>query len=137
MLELRIGSPSGEHFTIDLPDHPPGGEDWFTADVHISINCFQGRVSANFQGSDFPGFRDQLKAMRDTVQGEAALVPLEGQFEVKLVCNALGQIAVAGTAFAMATYGSHLDFEFGIDQTFLAGPLAILEEFLAGDAKSN
>lgn len=44
---------------------------------------------------------------------------------------------VRGCAYAHPTYGSKLDFEFEVDQTFLEEPIRVLNRFLETRKKSD
>jgi len=92
---------------------------WFQADIQIKVNCFSGGVDVYIEHHDLQNFHSQLKNLYKTLKGSAELIPTERQFIMKLSGNGRGQINVEGEAFEKATYGSCLQFDFELDQTYL------------------
>lgn len=65
------------------------------------------------------GLRRQLQTMKRKLSGVAEFCPLEEQIQFKMSMNRLGHVAVSGVLFQHATYGSKLEFEFQLDQSYL------------------
>jgi hypothetical protein len=95
--------------------------------VEISVCGFQGRIDPWVEPTDFEVFTKQLRALYDSLQGEATFYPREGQFTMKLVCMPGGHIEVTGEAWSKATYENKLEYALQLDQSFLAAPLQDLE----------
>lgn len=102
-------------------------EGWAEAEVEIRVNGFHGQIRPWVEADDFERFTSQLRALYGTVEGTAELRPREEQFVLRLSARPLGHIAVSGEAWSCATYGSKLEFEFELDQSYLAQPLSELE----------
>ncbi len=105
-------------------------EDWFEYSVKVNAGSFVASINAFMQTSDFVAFRTQLIRLNKTLKGEAILLPREEQFTLKLKGNGMGQIEVSGEAFEVASYGNCLNFEFGLDQTYLAECIDSLDSIL-------
>ena len=132
---IRIGSES-EYVSIALP--PSYSRDGFAqADVEIAVRCFHGRVSPWIEAADFERFSTQLRAMYDSLQGEAEFSPLDKQFTLKLVCTVGGHVQATGEAWSQATYENKLEYVLELDQSYLLGPLQELEGMLAAPTKSD
>ena len=131
MTAFRIGSENGEHVTVQLPNAEDLVDDWFRSDVTIKVDGFDASISPYVQLSDFSEFCRQLSSLYETLSGVASLLPLEGQFSLELSGNGRGNISAIGVALHKASYGSKLEYEFELDQTYLKEPLNVLERFLA------
>jgi hypothetical protein len=106
-------------------------EGWTEGAIEISVNGFQGRISAYFEVDDFVQFHDELRALYRDLKGRARLTPRERQFLLTIAVNDIGHISVSGEAWSRATHENKLEFEFDLDQTFLAAPIDELGQFLA------
>lgn len=129
MNTLQIGSDS-EFVKITLPSSYPSDE-WIETQVEISVNGFHGMLKPYFEVVDFKDFLQDLKAVYDTLQGQAKLVPREEQFVLTLAVGTTGHVLVTGVAWSRATYENKLQFEFEIDQTYLLQPIRQLEIILS------
>jgi hypothetical protein len=129
MHKLHIGSDS-EYLRFEIPDGE-SSEGWLRADVEVSVQCFKGAVSAYFEGYDFREFEKKLRPLYDSLKGIAEFSSREQQVLFSLEGNGRGSISVSGEAWSQACYGSRLEFSFEIDQTFLPGVLAQLEQINA------
>jgi hypothetical protein len=67
----------------------------------------------------------------ESLVGKAELSPLDSQVGFVLSGNGRGAIAVSGFALSHAAYGSKLQFEFELDQTYLPSFIAELQTLLA------
>ena len=101
------------------------------ANIEIRVPGFLGRISEFLDLYILKNFVGELRRLYDTLQGQAELNPLDGDFVVKLKAGRAGLIEVSGHAYSFSTGVNKLSFEFDIDQTFLSEPLAELERFLA------
>jgi len=128
---FRLGSENGEHVTVQLPRAEDLTDDWFRSDVTIKVDGFDASISPYFQLHDLSAFCRQLSALYETLSGVAGLLPLEGQFSLELAGNGRGNISATGVAFYKTSYGSKLEYEFELDQTYLKEPLNVLENFLS------
>ena len=131
MICLNIGAADGEHISIDLPDKPQGREGWFDAPVSIAVHGFVGDIAAYFEVEDFSRFRESLTSVYETLSGKAELTHREKQLTLSLEGNGRGTISVTGLAYAHATHGSKLQFEFELDQTFLPEAIRAIQKLEA------
>lgn len=106
---------------------------WALAEVEIAVQCFSGNIRPWLDAEDMVPFTTQLRALYETLKGEATLSPRDEQFTLKFVGTAGGHIEVTGVAWSEATYGNKLMFDLGIDQTFLPAPLQVLEGLLPSE----
>ena len=132
MSVIHIGSDS-EFIEITLP-HSYSTEGWAQADVEIAVHCFRGTIRPWLEAADLEIFTIKLRALYESLQGEAELSPLERQFTLKLVGTGSGHIHVTGEAWSQATYENKLEFELRLDQSYLMVPLQKLEELLSSEA---
>ena len=131
MTAFRIGSENGEHVTVHLPELENLTDDSFQSGVTIKVDGFEASISPYFQLPDLSEFCRQLSLLHKTLSGAASLLPIEGQFSMELSGNGRGNISAKGIALYHASYGSRLEYEFELDQTYLKEPLNILEKFLS------
>lgn len=130
MPHLLFGAADGEGIAIDLPERAQGRDGWFDAPVEVKVSGFVGTISAYFEIDDFVRFREGWISLHQTLTGTAELSHRERQLALSLHGNGRGAIQIRGVAYAHPTHGSKLDFEFKIDQTFLAEPMRVLDRFM-------
>lgn len=125
-----------EYIKITLPPSY-STEGWAQADVEIFVHGFQGKINPWVDAADFENFTKKLRALYESLQGEAEFSPLEKQFTLKLVGAAGGHIHVTGEAWSQATYENKLTFTIEIDQSYLQAPLRELEKLCTVKAKND
>lgn len=130
MHRIHIGNNS-EFVEIDVQKRH-GIDDWIGGDAEIMVRGFSASISADFEPIDFRIFETELRILYENLSGQAELRPREEQLTVTLKGNGRGGIEVNGIAWFTACYGSKLDFEFEIDQTFLP---AVLEQLSSLNAQ--
>jgi hypothetical protein len=129
---IHIGSNS-EYVEIRLPSSY-SSDGWAQAEVEIAVRCFHGCIQPWVEATDFENFTVQLRALYESLQGEAEFCPLEQQFVLKLVGKTGGHIQLAGEAWSQATHQNKLTYEIELDQSFLQEPLRELERLLNAGA---
>jgi hypothetical protein len=129
MNTVQIGSDS-EHLRITLPASY-SIEGWAEATVEIVVQGFKGKLAPWVEAADLAIFASQLRVLYESLQGKAELRPREEQFILQVTARTLGHIQVSGEAWSHATYGSKLEFEFELDQSYLAQPLSELRHIQA------
>jgi hypothetical protein len=135
MNEIRIGSAS-EFIKIEMPS-VFSSEGWAQASVEIKTSHFHGALIAWVEDRDFSLFENSLSILYHTLKGVASFETTEGQITFKLEAKSGGQIEMSGIAWSEACYGSRLEFEISLDQTFLQEPLNKLEAYsFASKAKA-
>lgn len=137
MCVARFGNDS-RLVQIEIPqDEIPGNQTHqenacLVANIEIRVPGFLARISPFLDLFTLKNFVSELRCLYDTLQGQAELNPLDGDFNFKLKAGRGGLIEVSGNAYSFSTGVNKLSFEFEIDQTFLSEPLAALERFLRG-----
>lgn len=134
MSNIHFGTDS-VFINIDMPSLFTD-EGWCQANVEIAVSGFRGKIKPWVEAVDFNRFAIQLRAMYESLQGQAEFCPLEKQFVLKLVAISGGRIHVSGEAWSQATYENKLEFELQLDQNYLLSPLRNLESLVFGDAKN-
>lgn len=124
-----------EHVRIDLLDGPapdPAEEpyNWLKVRVTGNIPPWHGEYVANLRLSELARFRTGVEALNQTLSGEASLEPLEPWMNLTLTGDGRGHVGLRGWLEA-ADGGQprrRLEFELGLDQTYLAGIIDGLAE---------
>ena len=130
MSKLTIGSTSSDHVSIQLPATTEVQDEWFTSTVEIVVGGFSANTSVHFELVDFVHSLDSLEILYHDLSGGAHLTPREAQITLALHGNGRGAIEVSGCLYQHATFGSRLEYEFSIDQTFLVQPSRVLKTWL-------
>jgi hypothetical protein len=135
MHTVHLGS-QAEYVHISVPA-AFDQDGWAQVQVEVAVQCFRGSVRPYLERPDLERFTRDLAALHASLSGRAELSPVEGQFGVTLVGNGRGGVSVSGFALANASYGSKLQYEFELDQTFLPPVVAELKALLAGGARAS
>ena len=130
MFNLQLGSAGGEHIEMNiiLPSHADYDEAWIKVPTILEIGAFGGSIAPMFEVSDFTRFLPELQRVYKTLSGQAILDSRERQLYFTVAGNGRGGLVVEGYAYSQATYGTKLQFEYALDQTFLVAPLGILHQ---------
>jgi hypothetical protein len=134
MTDIHFGTES-EYINISLPSSF-SDEGWGQAIVEIAVRGFRGIIHPWVETGDFERFTTQLRAMYESLEGQAEFCPLEKQFVLKLVAKSGGHVQASGEAWSQATYENKLEFELQLDQSYLLAPLQDLESLVFGKAKN-
>lgn len=100
--------------------------------VYIASNGFSAATTMDIDIKQLPVFCNDLKAIYNTLQGEAKIQePFGSRQYISFVGERYGHIAVSGVLHSNGTkgYWQELKFENGIDQTFLPAFLKELTLF--------
>jgi hypothetical protein len=127
-MDIHFGT-SSEFIRIVLPESY-STDGWVQAEVEISVPGFIGKISPSVEAEDFRNFTHQLRNLYDTLSGQAEFEPREKQFVLLVKAGTLGHVSILGDAWTNATYGSHLEFELELDQSYLSAPLIVLEDLI-------
>ena len=95
--------------------------------VEIKIPCYHAKGTFYTSTGEVYRFYEQLKTCQEKVSGEANYSTLEGNFEMKVKYNALGQTEITGKYQHSLGVLNCLNFEIGSDQSFMKYTLAELE----------
>jgi hypothetical protein len=132
---LHLGS-QAEFVRITVPASF-SGEGWAQVTFEVSVQCFHGTVQAFLERADLEFFSQSLVPLYESLVGKAELAPVEGQLSLVLSGNGRGAITVSGFALARAAFGSKLQFEFELDQTYLPSVIAELQALLAKSERGH
>ena len=102
-------------------------DNWLSVDVSIQAGSFRGRFHAAFLTTELKAFRDELRALLETLKGEAVFHTLEEQLTLTLQGDGLGHIQLHGKALDQVGIGNCLEFGLAIDQTQLRSSVRALE----------
>jgi hypothetical protein len=128
MTVAHLGSDS-EYVKITF--NPPfSSEGWCQAEVEISVHGFLGRISPWFDADEVARFTSEVASMYKTLNGTAEFKPLEEQLILKLHATSNGHILAKGEAWSEAKCGNKLEFELGLDQSYLPSFIAGLQDAL-------
>jgi len=133
MSVVHIGSDS-EYVAITFPASY-STEGWAQADVEISVNCFRGNIRPYIEAKDIGPFTTQLRALYETLKGEASFTPLEQQFTLRIKSVGGGRLHLEGEAWSQAAHENKLAFELELDQSYLPKPLSVLESLMDAGKK--
>ena len=123
---IVIGNVEGSCIQI-MPPKNMKADGFYQADIKIQLNSFVGQINSYIEHYDLNRFLIELITLNERLKGKAELRPTENQFSVSLIGDGLGHLTVEGHAFERASYGSCLNFEFEIDQTYLPTIIKSLE----------
>ena len=132
-----IGAGAAERVEIAVlgPAAPESDEPfdagWLAVEVEVAAGVFAGRFAASFRGDDFVAFRDALRRLHASLDGEARFETLEAQLDLRLVGNGRGGVALEGVARHPIEGTNELRFSFLLDQTQLTQPLRQLEQVIS------
>ncbi|WP_052583711.1 WapI family immunity protein [Saccharomonospora iraqiensis] len=132
---VLLGSEGGEHIGLILraPSHPDASDfrdgGWVSASISVRAGCFTGTLGASLRIEELADFRDELRAVHDTLQGTAQLDSLEDWISLTIRCTRTGTLTVTGEA--TDALENRLRFELhGLDQSHLPPAMAALEDGL-------
>jgi hypothetical protein len=106
-------------------------DNWVRSEVFVSVGAFSGEYTAAFLTSDFVGFREEVRALHESLAGKATFCTLEEQLSIELTGNGRGGIALVGVAADAPGTGNQLKFKLELDQSHLPLVLKGLDEILS------
>ena len=80
---------------------------------------WSGAFECEFHAGELHQFGEETQQLYVTLDGTAKLMPMEPNLELKLTGDGKGPVVVAGKAVAEWHTGTHLIFNFSLDQTQL------------------
>ena len=139
MLTVTVGRRDGDHLSIEVGgrEHPQASDfddgNWLVCLVSLRAGGFSGKYGASLRSEELARFRDAVRLLNETLQGEALFETLEGQLRVTIErVGGLGGLRVIGTALDAAGLGNRLSFELkDFDQTDLRDLIAALNEVVS------
>jgi hypothetical protein len=133
MAKVHFGD-SSEFVSIEFP-FGFGSKGWGQVKADVAVRCFGGTITPWVEVSDLRPFLKQLAELHQSLNGSAEFMPLDQQLTLKIVGDGCGHMHLKGTAWSEARHGNRLDFELGLDQTFLSSVIAQLESILNSEAE--
>jgi hypothetical protein len=134
--DVRIRGDGGQYLLIEVQyrSFPQAQErwdsNWLNCSVEVRAGEFSGRVSCYLRAEEFLRFRDQLRHLYDSLEGQASFTTLEDQLKLTLVGDGSGRMDLEGLLRDQAGLGNTLDFHFALDQTYLPAVLTQLDDLL-------
>ena len=134
MKSFAIGTSKTETvaLTVLSYERPPVGEfyddNWLLCEVSVRAGAFSGKFQANFLTSELEELRQGLGTLHRELRGGYTFEPMEGQLILRVSCDNLGCIHIAGEAMDQAGIGHKLTFKLSLDQTYLAESLRELSD---------
>jgi hypothetical protein len=108
------------------PVEPRGRE------VEVVAGAFRGFVSAALRADELQSFRDAIKRLDDSLQGEAVLSSMEDWLNLRITVDRAGHLEVSGNVSDRPGVGNQLTFTIdGLDQSYLRHVLEGLDAILA------
>jgi hypothetical protein len=117
MAHIVIGNSESERVTIELIGTGAGA--WVVARIEIACGVWRGAFRCEFYGGELHQFGEDVEQLYRALNGTAKLTPMEPNLCLELTGDGLGHIAVSGKAEAEFYTGTHLVFNFSLDQTQL------------------
>jgi hypothetical protein len=116
-----LGSPVKDEYAVWIP-------------VHITIRTggFSGQFKATFLARDMVKFRDELRTIYESLNGNATFETLERQMHLKVTVDKLGHIYVDGELRDEVCISNKLIFHMDFDQTYLGHTVQELNEVITG-----
>jgi hypothetical protein len=137
MHQILFGQEDGAHVLVRIGsvEADPMFPDYrgVSMNVQIVAGTFRAHSAPFAYFSDFSRFETEMHALERSLSGRATFAPQDNEFEVTLIGDGLGHIAITGFLAENAHHdsGSVLRFNMSMDQTFLPPILAALREFVA------
>ena len=117
MERIIIGSSESERVAIEIVG--PAADDWAVAHVEIACGVWRGSFRCEFYDGELRKFGEQIQRLYRALEGTAKFTSVESNLSFELTGDGKGHIAVAGRAAAESYTGTHLVFNFSLDQTQL------------------
>jgi hypothetical protein len=124
---VLIGDAGGDRVVIEVLAHE--GDDWLSCRVSVNVAEFAADFTASFGRQAFAHFYGGVVAAYRTLTGSAVFRTIEDQLELDLEVTKLGGVNVRGMARTIEGLVA-LNFEFGIDQSYLPAIWRDLERIL-------
>ena len=115
---------------------------WLLSPIHLSVGGFEATVgAAGLRAEELRGLRQGLVRLYETLKGRAELQSMEGWLDLIWQGDELGHITLGGTISDRPGSSNTLSFELELDQTYLPGIIASLDQIdaqfpILGDANS-
>jgi hypothetical protein len=101
---------------------------WLSTNISVFIGGFRGRVDADLRAEELVAFRDQLRAVYESLSGRAEFHTMEGWLGLQVLADKTGHLRVTGDLLDEPGIGNRLSFSLDLDQTYLPNVLSALDE---------
>jgi hypothetical protein len=131
---LRIGSKNNEYLLVEptrweFPDCEEYWDaNWFYASVTIAAGGFRGSFEALLRAEEFVRFRDELRPLQQSLNGQAKFETMEHWLAIDVEGDGRGHFAARCEARDQPGVGNTLSFTLSFDQTELPAILRDLDE---------
>jgi hypothetical protein len=134
-LHVIVGDPAYDHLSISVLGRlHPGADDfwdgnWLDTPIEAVVGKFQGKVGASLRADELRSFRDALKILSTTLDGEAVLKSMEEWLTLRVAITSRGRMEVTGTLLDRPGDVNHLIFKIDdLDQSYLPRIIDSLDE---------
>jgi hypothetical protein len=97
-LHVIVGDPAYDHLSIIVLGRlHPGADDfwdgnWLATPIEAVVGKFQGKVGASLRADELRSFRDALKILSTTLDGEAVLKSMEEWLTLRVAITSRGRM---------------------------------------------
>jgi hypothetical protein len=132
---MTVGDPAGDHISIRVLGRlHPGADDfwdgnWLATRIEAVVGKFQGKVGASRRVDELRSFREALRVLNATLDGEAVLKSMEEWPTLRINATSRGRLEVTGTVVDRLGDGTQLIFKIDdLDQSCLPRIIDSLDE---------
>jgi hypothetical protein len=132
---VTVGDPAGDHISIRVLGRlHPGADDfwdgnWLATPIEAVVGKFQGKVGASLRADELRSFREALRVLNATLNGEAVLKSMEEWLTLRIAAASRGRLEVTGMLLDRPGDGNQLIFKIDdLDQTYLPRIIDSLDE---------
>ena len=133
--QVTVGDPAGDHISIRVLGRlHPGADDfwdgnWLATPIEAVVGNFQGKVGASLRAEELRSFRDALRILYTTLDGDAVLKSMEEWLTLRIAAASRGRLEVTGTLLDRPGDGNQLIFKIDdLDQSYLPRIIDSLDE---------
>jgi hypothetical protein len=132
--EIRSNERNSVAVTVAGYERPISGEfyddNWLQCEVSVHAGAFSGNFQASFLTSELETLGQALAELHRNLAGDYSFEPLEAQLLLRISCDKLGHLLIAGEAIDQPGVGQKLKFEFSMDQSYLTATLMQISDVM-------
>jgi hypothetical protein len=94
---VTVGDPAGDYISISVLGRlHPGADDfwdgnWVATRIEAGVGKFQGKVGASLRADELRSFREALRVLNATLDGEAVLKSMEEWLALRINATSRGR----------------------------------------------
>lgn len=134
---FSFGGSSHERIEIDVLgyERAPVGDfhddNWLAVKIKAGAGGFIGVADAAILTSELNKFLTELRPLYDSLRGTAEFTTLEGQIQLRLTGNGMGQLELIGELANHPSSSNRLHFALKFDQSQLNSSICQLENVVS------